>query len=915
MPDTDYTQQIADLQALIEREKERGRLHSGAPSGIDGASPRRMSAGERAAMEEAIARGNVDAYQPPSAQRMEETARAMREVSGNTIRERHYEAMGEALKNYNANSPDQAVLRLQRNTLEEVQKINAERGVEPIRSAPTPTSVDNTPALRTEATSGNRAPLRAIDPPRSASPSTWQGRAPTLTPEVPTPLNIPQRIGSRLSSLPESAGLSSGYVRGAGIVAGIDLGIRLASGEDPGLAAASSAGSFIGGLVGGAVGTLIGPEGTWVGGAIGGYIGGSVGSGLFNALHPPEASTSGQSPDLQQLQVAPQNLSVVGGGRHTTYAVYWTVTQTYTNGSAPFQTSYYSPSVWGSIKGIKSYQSGSNYITAIMGGSAASKDSFNEYQIGSFPGPPVGNQPTIWITNCVPEDGGSNPGSEYTAAQPIGINRILVSPHTGTSHPLNSPTQAYAPNPTPDRGGRPTGDAPMLPPTAERLAPGSTSAAPSNLGKQLPQNKPVGVPTPEQAERHNPGHQARSESTSQGGVRMLGQNPSPHYDESFGQYQNRLLAGTGGQINSAAHASDLSPLVQVAVPAAILTTLIANPQTTGLLEGPPQTTPIGTGNPNTPQTQPQTSGTTTSGTDTGTGSTEGFCRFHEDTVSHQKLDTQFTKLELIEAVQAAFQASMDRKLGPELPNGGIAGKLGRLGGLASKTWNFLQVDRALAIFSWIGVLHNAYMLSNNLGQTLFSAISTSLDAVGIQKVDDEGNEEPYDVGEIVAKYTDNFAKNLFGVSTWEGIKSDWKKLNRIYQAATNLLNSLQSMTYAVLEGLETVGNYVAKIGNAARIFGVFTEKAFNPMRDNLNFKGGRFFRFLERSEEFVENIESISSNVVDIQQTAADCSDQATELKKGITDFEKSRSDEEKQKKVNSVSPPIAVADQQKPES
>ena len=293
------------------------------------------------------------------------------------------------------------------------------------------------------------------------------------------------------------------------------------------------------------------------------------------------------------------------------------------------------------------------------------------------------------------------------------------------------------------------------------------------------------------------------------------------------------------------------------------------------------------------------------------------CRFRDDPYSYET-NVKAGRIEALSVGIDAFQTAqigvIQNKLGAQIV-GGISGKLGRMGALASKTWNFLQVDRVLNVFTWFGVLHNAYMLSNNLGQTLFSAISNTLDAIGIQKVDEEGNEEAYDIGEIVSKFSDNWAKSVFGVSTWEGIKDEWKKVNRIYQAATNLLNSLQSMTYAVLEGLETVGNYVAKIGNAARIFGVFTEKAFNPMKDNFNFKGGKFFRFLERAEEFVENIDSISSNVVDVQQTAADCVEQKTTLTTAINDFENTKKTEEETKKANSQGATISPSDEQKPET
>lgn len=220
------------------------------------------------------------------------------------------------------------------------------------------------------------------------------------------------------------------------------------------------------------------------------------------------------------------------------------------------------------------------------------------------------------------------------------------------------------------------------------------------------------------------------------------------------------------------------------------------------------------------------------------------------------------------AIMAKLNA-MDNKLGPQIPGGGISGFI-------RKTWNFLQVDRALNVLTWIGVVHNAYMLSNNIAQTLFSAVSNGLAVAGIK--DDEDN--PLDIGEIVTKWTDSYFKNLFGVTTWEGIKSTWKKLNRILSAATSLLQSIQSIGYSILQSLEVVGSWVAQIGNAARKYGVVWENAFGWMNPNINFTTNRFFNALNNTQEAVENIDEITSELLSVQETGAQLAKQVEDLDK-----------------------------------
>ncbi|KAM3102097.1 hypothetical protein ACKFKH_32400 [Phormidesmis sp. 146-20] len=212
---------------------------------------------------------------------------------------------------------------------------------------------------------------------------------------------------------------------------------------------------------------------------------------------------------------------------------------------------------------------------------------------------------------------------------------------------------------------------------------------------------------------------------------------------------------------------------------------------------------------------------------------------------------------------------INSKLGDQLP-GGIAGKLTRLS-------QWLHLDRILNVLTYVNTLHNAYMLSNGLTQTLFSMISNVLAAVGIK--DAENN--PLDVGAIIGKSVDAFAKSVLGVETVDGIKAEWKKYSRIYQAASNLLWSIQSIGQSILGALEIVGSMVAKIGNALRKWGAISEKAFGWMNQTPNYQN-RFFTALEKAEEVTSNIDSIAGEVLSIQDTITQIRTQKTELEKAL---------------------------------
>jgi hypothetical protein len=255
--------------------------------------------------------------------------------------------------------------------------------------------------------------------------------------------------------------------------------------------------------------------------------------------------------------------------------------------------------------------------------------------------------------------------------------------------------------------------------------------------------------------------------------------------------------------------------------------------------------------------------------------------------------------------------SIDNKLGPQIPNGGISGTLGKVFDFAKKTWDFLQIDRILSVLTFVSVLHNAYMLSNALTQTLFSAFSNILDATGLDEflglVDSD--DEEVNVGELVGKLADNFFKGIFGVETVDGIKSTWKKWNRIYQAATNILNSIQSMVFSMVEILETISNYTGRIGNALRKSGTVLQNAFNWMNPNANYQDGRFFRYLNNIQETVEVIDQIASEVVSIQDTAEELFDQKEEFNKAVEDAETAVSNTESASKTAST-PNVTITPQ-----
>jgi hypothetical protein len=202
----------------------------------------------------------------------------------------------------------------------------------------------------------------------------------------------------------------------------------------------------------------------------------------------------------------------------------------------------------------------------------------------------------------------------------------------------------------------------------------------------------------------------------------------------------------------------------------------------------------------------------------------------------------------------------------------------------NKFYDWAHLDRVLNILTFVNTTHNAYMLSNGLTQTLFSMVSNVLAAVGIK--DKEGS--PLDINSIVGKTVENLFKSVLGVETVDGIKAEWKKYNRIYQAAANLMWSLQSIGNSMLSAAEVIGERVALIGNALVKWRVVSEKAYNWMNPQANFQN-RFFTTLESTQNVVSQVDSVASEVLSIESTITQIGTQKKELTDSLAQLDNSK--------------------------
>ncbi|MDZ7992031.1 MAG: hypothetical protein RM022_031045 [Nostoc sp. EfeVER01] len=226
-----------------------------------------------------------------------------------------------------------------------------------------------------------------------------------------------------------------------------------------------------------------------------------------------------------------------------------------------------------------------------------------------------------------------------------------------------------------------------------------------------------------------------------------------------------------------------------------------------------------------------------------------------------------------DAAQLALLNLINNKLGGQLP-GGIGGKLTRFA-------DWMHLDRVLNIMILASTIHNAVMLSNDIGQTLVGAINNILQLIGLKKEDGT----PFSIGSVISNSIESLIKNAIGVENYVNLKESWAKANRIYQATTNVINSFLNLSQAILQASELIAAYTGKIGNALRKGGVILESAYGWMNPQPKFN--RVTQTLEGLQNGASTIQMVTQAPLDVVNAVTESTTAATEFVKAVKEDDK----------------------------
>ncbi len=242
-----------------------------------------------------------------------------------------------------------------------------------------------------------------------------------------------------------------------------------------------------------------------------------------------------------------------------------------------------------------------------------------------------------------------------------------------------------------------------------------------------------------------------------------------------------------------------------------------------------------------------------------------------------KADNNNTNINnLADALDLSLLAVINDKLGAKVDGG--------LSGFLTKAWKTTRADKVLNAIGTLFTIHNAAMLSRNLGQSFGDLASQTLSIFNIK----DENDEAIDVNEAIDNTIEGLLTAILGAEIYGGLKESFNKANRIIGTASAAINAVRSIGDSVSALAELGAERTGKIGNALKKAGIVEDRAYEWMSENVNSSNAVKRKFekitegIESADSTLSSFSSAISEVKSIQDELDTFSEQKEEFKKEI---------------------------------
>lgn len=193
---------------------------------------------------------------------------------------------------------------------------------------------------------------------------------------------------------------------------------------------------------------------------------------------------------------------------------------------------------------------------------------------------------------------------------------------------------------------------------------------------------------------------------------------------------------------------------------------------------------------------------------------------------------------------------------------------------ASKAWKATHADKVMNALTLMASLHNAAMLSRNLGETLGDLTSQALSTIGIK--DSEGS--PLNINEAIGNSLNALMTNILGAEVYAGAKETWLRSSRIISSASQIVWTVRSIADSAREVTEWTAENTGKIGNALKKFRVVGEDAYKWMPEKVT-ATNKWLSKVDKLKAGVDSLDDAASSFSSVLGEVQNIQSEATELK------------------------------------
>ena len=210
--------------------------------------------------------------------------------------------------------------------------------------------------------------------------------------------------------------------------------------------------------------------------------------------------------------------------------------------------------------------------------------------------------------------------------------------------------------------------------------------------------------------------------------------------------------------------------------------------------------------------------------------------------------------ELITTVKTNSTALLSR-VGPQV-TGGISTVVTGTDNFVKKAWKTTRMDKVINLITLLAAIHNAAMLSRNLGETLGELTSQLLGVFGIK----DENDALIDINGILGQTIENAVKAVVGEQIYTGVSEAWNKASRILSSASQIVWTVRSIMDSATEVAEWAAENTGRIGNALKKWGVVGPRSYPWMAEKVNAQN----RWRKRFDGFIDGVETLDDTAASL---------------------------------------------------